>query len=139
MQNLSRHSKTVWRNILTNNKTKDFSILKSKLSRLGEEWVNLPEDDSSWGDILLDAFDLEVEAKEVILKYAIRHKIALPEIDFATFGPWQNSKVEADAFKWIDSFHELWQAVSQGNTVKEAVNPDLRELLEHFEKNFWGE
>jgi hypothetical protein len=27
--------------------------------------------------------------------------------------------------------------VSQGNTVKEAVNPDLRELFEHFEKSSW--
>jgi hypothetical protein len=120
---------------------KDLSIAKDRLSELGKKYQNLldSDNDDELGDILLDAFDLEVEAKEVILKYAIRHKIALPEIDFATFGPWQNSKVEADAFNWIDGFHELWNAVSQGNPVEEAVNPDLRELLEHFQKRFWGD
>ena len=117
---------------------KDLSIAKDRLSELGKKYQNLldSENDDGLGDILFDAFDLEVEAKEVILKYAIRHKIALPEIDFATFGPWQNSKVEADAFNWINGFHELWHAVLQGNPVAEAVNPELRELFGHFQKRF---
>jgi hypothetical protein len=32
----------------------------------------------------------------------------------------------------------MWTAVWESKIVEEAVNPALRELLEHFEKSFWG-
>jgi hypothetical protein len=62
-----------------------------------------------------------------------------PSVEDADIKSAQNSEGIMNAFNWIDGFHGLWHAVSQGNTVGEAVNPDLRELLEHFQKRFWGD